>query len=95
VIGKLRWGGGLELEFIKAKKSGEFYLLEINPRFPAWVYLATAAGQNLPAASVELALGRVVRPMVEYEVGKMFVRCSWDLISDMGYLEQLTTAGEV
>jgi len=95
VIRKLSWAGGLELEFVKDKKSSEYHLLEINPRFPAWVYLATAAGQNLPAACVELALGRTVKPFDEYDVGKLFVRCSWDIISDMKYLEQLTTEGEV
>jgi carbamoyl-phosphate synthase large subunit len=94
VIRKLQWAGGLELEFVKDKRNGEYYLLEINPRFPAWIYLATAAGQNLPAACVDLALGKPVAVQREYEVGKLFVRCSWDLISDMKYFEQLTTEGD-
>jgi carbamoyl-phosphate synthase large subunit len=94
VIRKLKWAGGLELEFMKSKRHGEYYLLEINPRFPAWIYLATAAGQNMPAACMNLALGQSVKPMREYEVGKLFVRCSWDLISDMKHFEHLTTEGE-
>jgi carbamoyl-phosphate synthase large subunit len=95
MIHHLKWAGGLEMEFIKSGVTGEFSLLEINPRFPAWVYLATAAGQNLPAAWTRLALGKTVKPFDGYEVGKMFVRCSWDLIADLGRLEQLTVAGEV
>ncbi len=90
----MQWAGGIELEFIKARRTGEYHLLEINPRFPAWTYLATAAGQNLPAAWTKLALGEPVEPFTEYEVGKMFVRCSWDLISDVRHLETWVTAGE-
>jgi carbamoyl-phosphate synthase large subunit len=95
VIETTKWAGGLELEFIKSRASGEYYLLEINPRFPAWIYLATAAGQNMPAAWLDLALGKTVASLPDYEAGKMFVRCSWDIIADMGRLEQLTTQGEV
>jgi carbamoyl-phosphate synthase large subunit len=94
MIRHLKWAGGLELEFIKSGITGEFSLLEINPRFPAWVYLATAAGQNLPAAWMDLARGIPVTPFEKYDVGKMFVRCSWDLIADLDRLEKLTVAGE-
>jgi carbamoyl-phosphate synthase large subunit len=94
IIEKLKWTAGLELEFVKSRRSGEYYLLEINPRFPAWIYLATAAGQNLPAACVELALGKKVTPFTSYQIGKMFIRCSWDLIADMQRFEDLTTSGE-
>ena len=95
VIKEMSWVGGMELEFIKDRRTDEYYLLEINPRFPAWVYLATAAGQNLPAALVTLATGKTIEPFTEYEIGKVFVRCSWDLITDIRQVEQLTTAGEV
>lgn len=89
-ISKLSWAGGMELEFIKETESGTFYLLEINPRFPAWVYLATAAGQNLPAAMAALISEQPVSLFEKYEIGKVFVRYSWDEITDMKKLEQLT-----
>jgi carbamoyl-phosphate synthase large subunit len=95
IIDGLKWRGGLEIEFMKEKKSGEYALLEINPRFPAWVYLATAAGLNLPGALVDLAMGRNVETMTDYKVGTVFVRSSWDLITDMKKIETLTTTGEV
>jgi carbamoyl-phosphate synthase large subunit len=90
VITKLSWAGGMELEFVKEHDTGKFYLLEINPRFPAWVYLATAAGQNMPAAMAALACDQPVADFDRYEVGKVFVRYSWDEITDMSKLEQLT-----
>jgi len=55
-IKKLKWTGGGELEFIRTAK-GELYLIEWNPRFPAWIYGATIAGHNLPAKLIEAASG--------------------------------------
>jgi carbamoyl-phosphate synthase large subunit len=94
-IEKLQWRSGMELEFVKEKETGEYYLLEINPRFPAWVYLATAAGQNLPHALVKLACGERVQPFTTYEIGKIFVRYSWDLITNMAQFEKLAVHGEL
>jgi carbamoyl-phosphate synthase large subunit len=77
-----KWKGGMELELIKTNE-GEYYLIEINPRIPAWVYLAVGAGQNIPEALVKLALGMEVQPMHSYKIGKMFVRYSYDMIVDL------------
>jgi carbamoyl-phosphate synthase large subunit len=82
LIQKTRWKGGMELELIKTK-NGDYYLIEINPRLPAWVYLAVGAGQNIPEALVKLALGMKVEPMHSYRIGKMFVRYSYDMIVDL------------
>ncbi len=95
VIEKLKWKSGMELEYIKSSKTGEYYLLEINPRFPAWVYLAPSAGQNLPFALVRLAMGEKVEPFTNYTIGTIFVRSSWDLITDMSKLEKIATTGEI
>jgi len=84
----------MELELIKAE-NGEFYLIEINPRIPAWVYLAVGAGQNLPEALVKLALGMDVKPYTDYKKGILFVRYSFDLITDIGEFEKLSMFGEL
>jgi carbamoyl-phosphate synthase large subunit len=82
IIQKTKWKGGMELELIKTN-NGEYYLIEINPRIPAWVYLAVGAGQNIPDALIKLALGWDVKPMTSYKIGKMFVRYSYDMIVDL------------
>jgi diaminopimelate decarboxylase len=56
IIRSLNWSGGAELEMIKDPE-GQRWLLEWNPRFPAWVHGATIAGCNLPAMLVEAATG--------------------------------------
>ena len=82
IIQKTKWKGGMELELIKTN-NGENFLIEINPRIPAWVYLAVGAGQNIPDALIKLALGWDVKPMTAYKIGKMFVRYSYDMIVDL------------
>ena len=82
IIRKTQWKGGMELEMIKTH-DGEYYLIEINPRIPAWVYLAVGAGQNIPEALIKLALEQEVPVMTSYKIGKMFVRYSYDMIVDL------------
>jgi len=94
IIKAMKWRGGMELEIVKSHKN-EYYIIEINPRIPAWVYLAVGAGQNLPDALVRLALGMEVKPFESYEVGCMFVRYSYDLITNLKEFEKLSTLGEL
>ncbi len=82
LIKQTKWRGGMELELIKTQ-TGEYYLIEINPRIPAWVYLAVGAGQNIPEALIKLALDMDVKNMDTYKIGKMFVRYSYDMIVDL------------
>jgi diaminopimelate decarboxylase len=56
MVRELRWTGGAELEMVRDMK-GQLWLLECNPRFPAWIHGATLAGRNLPALLVEMATG--------------------------------------
>jgi carbamoyl-phosphate synthase large subunit len=94
LIQKTKWKGGMELELIKTK-NGDYYLIEINPRIPAWVYLAVGAGQNIPEALIKLALGMDVKPMTEYKIGKMFVRYSYDMIVDLEKFAALSMNKEI
>lgn len=89
-----KWKGGCELEIIKTADE-KYYLLEINPRFPAWVYLAVGCGQNHPEALVKMALGEDVKPFKKYDVGKMFVRYSYDMIVGLDEFEKISTRGEL
>jgi carbamoyl-phosphate synthase large subunit len=94
LIEKTKWRGAMEIEMIKTN-AGEYYLIEINPRIPAWVYLAVGAGQNIPETLVKLAMGKSVTPYKMYQTGKMFIRYSWDLLGDIQEFEQLSIYGEL
>jgi len=94
VMKETHWRGPCELEMIRNDK-GELFLIEMNPRFPAWVYLACAAGQNHPEALVHLALGNAIQTMTEYKPGTLFIRYAWDMIVDMKAFEQVSLHGEI
>jgi len=94
LIAAVKWRGGMELELIKTINS-EYYLIEINPRLPAWLYLAVGAGQNLPEAMVLMALGEKTDAFASYNVGKMFVRYSYDMIVELDEFQKISMNGEI
>lgn len=89
-----KWKGGFELELMKSNDE-KYYLLEINPRMPAWIYLTVGCGQNIPEGVVRIALGEKMKPYKEYKVGKMFVRYAWDMIVDVEEYQKIATFGEL
>lgn len=89
-----QWRGGFELELLRTA-ADEVFILEINPRFPAWIYLAAAAGHNQPAALLRLALGEGVGNFDAVAVGKLFVRYAWDMIADYPDFQQIAGVGEL
>jgi carbamoyl-phosphate synthase large subunit len=91
-IKKYRWRGGFELECIV--KDDEVYLIEINPRLPAWSYFATGVGINLPSNIIRKAFGFPIKENYEYEAGKLFVRYTYELITDMKPFQNIATLGE-
>ena len=95
VVEALGWRGPCELEVIRSHDDGALYLIEVNPRFPAWVYLTVGAERNLPLATVRLALGEHVEPMAPAPAGVMFLRHSMDQICSMRDYEALATLGEL
>lgn len=93
-ISATKWKGAFELEMMKSSDN-TYYLMEINPRIPAWVYLAVGVGQNIPEALANLALGNEVEPFTSYEVGKLFIRYSYDMIVDRSEFEKISINGEL
>ena len=93
-IEKTKWRGGCELE-VMLTEDGKQYIMEVNPRFPAWIYLTAAAGQNQPASLVKMAMGEKVAAFTNYEVGKMFIRYAWDLITDIREFQTISGNGEL
>lgn len=89
-----RWRGGCELE-VMLTDDGKPYIMEVNPRFPAWIYLTAGAGQNQPASLVKMAMGEKVEPFKTYEVGKIFIRYAWDLITDIKEFQLISGNGEL
>lgn len=94
LVNATKWRGSFELEFMKTPED-DYYLIEINPRFPAWCYLAVGAGQNQVEQLVNLGMGQEVTYYNIYKIGKMFIRYSYDMIVDIDKFEQISTQGEL
>ena len=94
MVERTKWRGAFEMEIIKTVDD-DYYLIEINPRFPAWCYLTVGAGQNQVEALVNMAMGQEVAPFKDYKVGTMFIRYSTDLVVDIKDFEKISTIGEL
>jgi carbamoyl-phosphate synthase large subunit len=87
-----KWRGPFELECI-VNKDG-VHLIEINPRFPAWIYFATGVGINLPARMLRHGLGMDFPTTSDYPPGKLFMRYTNELVTDMSLFQSVMTKGE-
>jgi carbamoyl-phosphate synthase large subunit len=91
IVTALRWNGPFELEFVKGRRG--YHLIEMNPRFPAWVDFPSQIGCNLPAVHVERATMRSHTPVGPCEAGRMFVRHCVDVVGDIAELAELSVTG--
>lgn len=92
------WSGPLEVEVMQDKQ-GNYYLIEINPRFPAWIYLSKGVGRNLPESLVKLVIGKESEgnniSFPEYKSGVLFIRYAEELIVELDKFESITMHGFV
>ncbi len=92
---RYQWKGPFEMECLLGPDN-KLYLIEINPRFPAWVYFATGVGCNLPQRLVTSMDGceiNMAGTVPEYQSGKLFVRYTNDIVTDMSDLQSIVTSG--
>jgi carbamoyl-phosphate synthase large subunit len=88
-----KWRGAFELECMA--NGNEVYMIEINPRFPAWVYFATGVGINLPEMVVKLANGEEVEENLNFPVGKMYMRFTDEVVVDYKQFIKLLSTKEL
>jgi len=89
------WRGGFELEVLIEEETQDIYLLEINPRFPAWVYMSAACGINLPERMVKHLLDMQHETHSNYDSGKIMIRYTNEILKDISDFEQISSFGEL
>ena len=95
LIKGLKWAGGYELELINEAGTNNFFLIEINPRFPAWLYMSAGCGINLPERMVKHLLNIPYETHSDYEAGKMLIRYTAEMIRSIKDFEQLSINAEL
>ena len=87
LIRELRWHGPFEIEVMLDESRGKYVLIEINPRFPAWVDFPSMLGANFPATLLTMmATGIAPEPMAQCPAGHFYLRHQ---IEVHGHIEQL------
>lgn len=92
LIKAIQWRGPLEVEVIR-DKHGQYQLIEINPRFPAWIYLSVGVGRNLPMALLKLILGIPPEQFEAKKAGVLFIRHAVENIISISDFESVVMTG--
>lgn len=92
-VSQTKWKGPFELECMVDNR--DIYLIEINPRFPAWVYFATDIGVNLPQIVVDIMQKKDITPILSYPNNKMYVRFTDEIVTDFSDFSTLLTKKEL
>ena len=79
-VESIGWRGAFEFEAMSDGK--DIYLIEINPRFPAWVHFSTMLGVNLPEMMIKLINGEKVEKKYNYPLEKMYIRYVEEAMAD-------------
>ena len=79
-VESIGWRGAFEFEAMSDGK--DIYLIEINPRFPAWVHFSTMLGVNLPEMMIKLINGEKVEKKYSYPLEKMYIRYVEEAVAD-------------
>lgn len=92
LIKAINWRGPLEVEVMR-DRHGIYQLIEINPRFPAWIYLSAGVGRNLPVALLKLALKKPLPDFAATKTGIMFIRYAEETITSITDFEEVMMHG--
>lgn len=92
IINELQWKGPFELE-VMFDSDGIYHLIEINPRFPAWISLSRKVGRNLPALLLEMILDLKRTPLGEPAMGSYFIRYAHEQLVSLKQVECMISYG--
>jgi len=92
LIRAINWRGPLEVEVMR-DNTGHYQLIEINPRFPAWIYLSAGVGRNLPLILLQLILGEELAPLPAARPGVLFIRHALENIVQQSEFEAVIMNG--
>lgn len=62
LFNRWHWRGPAEVELKRDPRDGQFKVIEVNPRLPGYIRLASACGLDLPAVAASAALGAASDP---------------------------------
>jgi carbamoyl-phosphate synthase large subunit len=92
LVAATRWRGPLEVEVMITGRH-DYHLIEINPRFPAWIYLSHGAGSNLLELLLKLIAGQAVDETGPAPAGVLYIRHAEDNTIPLAMYESVVVRG--
>jgi len=84
LVRELQWPGPFEIELIREETSGDYFLIEINPRFPAWIDFPSMLGANFAAALIDiLKSGRPPGSVPDCPPGSFYIRHQIEVVGNL------------
>ena len=94
IVAKTGWTGPMTINMTRNKR-GIPCIRNVLPVFPDWINFAATVGMNLPAALVDIIQGEYVPPVSRIIPGKLFVRMSIDVVTDIDRFGIFSLTGEL
>jgi carbamoyl-phosphate synthase large subunit len=99
LLSEIDWVGPAEAEFIRDELRDRYYLIEVNPRFTAWIYFSACLGTNHPRIAVRAAVGESVEiadnEVTDLATDLVFLRATQELPVKATSLAAISTKGYV
>ncbi len=96
LIHELKWVGPFEIEVMLDEAKNEYCLIEINPRFPAWVDFPSMCGANFAAALVKrLDTGSWPERMPACDAGHFYLRHQVEVHGRIDQIAMITTGAGI
>ncbi len=80
ILDTLSWHGVAMVEFKKVSKTGDFILMEINPKFWGSLGLSIASGVDFPSLTCRMVTEGDIEPVFQYKTG---VKYRWLFPADL------------
>ncbi len=94
IVRKTSWQGTLTIE-ITRNQQGEQFISGFRQSFPDWIGLTAQAGANLPAILIDVISGKKLRGVSKTSPGKVLVRSSIDVVTDLNHFGKISLNGEI
>jgi hypothetical protein len=89
------WVGPMTINTV-GNERGLSYISGIHPGFPDWINFAAGAGVNLPATLIGILTGKEIHHSAfRAEPGRLFVRMSVDIVTDINRFGAFSLTGEL
>lgn len=94
IVHNTSWQGTLTIE-ITRNQQGEQFISGFRQTFPDWIGLTAQAGANLPAILIDVISGKKLRGVSKTSPGKVLVRSSIDVVTDLNHFGNISLNGEI